>query len=301
MKRKNQILMLLLCVCVCFTMLPVSAFAVEDTRKSTVFSESRIGEGSDCTCETDDPDIHATDCPAYVAPESPKCYCEEKCAEDHANVWCDVCGVLGSSACGGGDAGAAVFADSGEAKEVDTWDSFIDALADENVTTIILTDNILSDQPALDNTLIVGSASRDITIDGKNQYTLSLNYAGILLGGNVTFQDISIKMNTAVRNAIIANGHSLTLNNVQSIDTYNISLFCGGVTDYNGGNSDEVSKATSGDHGQITIKGTNNLNGGCIYAGSLSDVGDGAEDQPNDFSSSATVTIADGATGVTAI
>ena len=34
--------------------------------------------------------FHVTSCAQYVAPENPKCYCVEKCAEP--NIWCDVCG-----------------------------------------------------------------------------------------------------------------------------------------------------------------------------------------------------------------
>ena len=56
-----------------------------------------------CTCETDDPAFHATNCPAYIAPENPQCYCAEKCTEDTLNVWCDVCGMQGVNACQGTD------------------------------------------------------------------------------------------------------------------------------------------------------------------------------------------------------
>jgi len=56
-----------------------------------------------CTCETDDPAIHATNCLAYVAPENPVCICAMKCSEDTLNVWCDICGVQGVSACQGED------------------------------------------------------------------------------------------------------------------------------------------------------------------------------------------------------
>ena len=59
-----------------------------------------VGEETlECTCGTDDDAVHATDCPAYVAPENPECYCVEKCTEDNINVWCDVCGVQGAEAC----------------------------------------------------------------------------------------------------------------------------------------------------------------------------------------------------------
>ena len=44
--------------------------------------------------------FHVTSCTQYVAPENPKCYCVEKCAEP--NIWCDVCG-FDYTQCGGTD------------------------------------------------------------------------------------------------------------------------------------------------------------------------------------------------------
>ena len=64
-------------------------------------------EDAICTCETEDPAFHATNCPAYIAPENPQCYCAEKCTEDTLNIWCDVCGVQGVSACQGTDTAVA--------------------------------------------------------------------------------------------------------------------------------------------------------------------------------------------------
>ena len=67
-----------------------------------------VGEESIiCTCGTDDPAFHATNCPAYIAPENPQCICAEKCTEDTLNVWCDVCGMQGVSACHGEDTAVA--------------------------------------------------------------------------------------------------------------------------------------------------------------------------------------------------
>ena len=63
---------------------------------------------------------------------------------------------------------------------------------------------------------------------------ITLNNAGIILGGDVTFRNIQLYFANAVRNAIIANGHSLTLDGVSNTSSNNISLFCGGVTDYCG-------------------------------------------------------------------
>ncbi|MBP3569394.1 MAG: leucine-rich repeat protein, partial [Lachnospiraceae bacterium] len=62
---------------------------------------------AECTCGTDAPAFHATNCPAYIAPENPQCFCAEKCTEDTLNIWCDVCGMQGVSACQGEDTAVA--------------------------------------------------------------------------------------------------------------------------------------------------------------------------------------------------
>ncbi len=39
--------------------------------------------------------------------DDPRCYCAEACTEDNLNIWCDICGALGASAClGEGEAAA---------------------------------------------------------------------------------------------------------------------------------------------------------------------------------------------------
>ncbi len=73
----------------------------------TVSGNEASEETTECACETDDPAFHATNCPAYIAPENPQCYCAEKCTDDTLNVWCDVCGVQGVSACQGEDTAVA--------------------------------------------------------------------------------------------------------------------------------------------------------------------------------------------------
>lgn len=167
---------------------------------------------------------------------------------------------------------------------------FMAALADNSVDTITLDGDITISRSldGKDNAFVIG---RDVTITGG---TLRLERAGIVLGGAVTFKDTSIYFASAVRNAIIANGNPLTLENVSDGGSaYNIHVFCGGVTDYTGGNASEI--PAMGDTAQVTIKGENAL--GNIYAGSLSDVGDGEADSPNNYSGTATITIENGAGG----
>lgn len=127
--------------------------------------------------------------------------------------------------------------------------------------------------------------NKRITITGD---TLYLRSGGIVLGADVTFTDVNLSFANCVRNAIMANGYTLTLNNVSSeASTRRIHLLCGGLT----GDvklTDPIPQP--GNNGKIIIQGSTSL--GNLYAGSLS--GDG---QPNGFSGNAEIVIANGATG----
>ncbi len=123
-----------------------------------------------------------------------------------------------------------------------------------------------------------------VTIQAGNADTIHFRSAGIVLGADVTFNNIVLSFQNRIRNAIMANGHTLTLNNVtKNYGTRDIHLFCGGLTGYN------VS-AASGTHGQIIIQGKTSL--GSVYAGSLSSDG-----KPNTYNNNATITIDSSATG----
>ena len=181
------------------------------------------------------------------------------------------------------------------------------ALADSAVEVIQLDGEVelIRSADSKDNVFVI---PRSVTITGGQ---LTLTRAGIVLGGDVTFDNVSIAFNTAVRNAIIANGHALTLNNVTCSGTYNIDIFCGGISDYNGGNADELSACNAGNAATITIQGINTftsskatVSGGNIYAGSLSDLGYKTEDETlipdkaNTYDGSAVIIIEKDATGV---
>ena len=192
-----------------------------------------------------------------------------------------------------------------ETREVATEAEFYEALNDASVGTIQLTGEITLSRSAdgKDNAFVIG---RPVTIIGG---TLRLERAGIVLGADVVFENMALAFNSSVRNAIVANGYSLTLNNISNAGTYNVDLFCGGITDYNGGNAGEIPQ--TGTNGSITIQGSNNFNGGAsggiaggnIYAGSLSDVGytdengQVLENIPNTFTGTATITMEAGAIG----
>jgi len=190
-------------------------------------------------------------------------------------------------------AGVATVADENE---------FMTALSDASVSVIQLANDITLARSAdgKDNVFVI---PRAVTItDGS----LTLERAGIILGGAVTFENTAINFANPVRNAIVANGHPLTLSDVTTAGTYNVDIFCGGISNYTGGNDTELPAA--GVASIVTIQGTNNFTGttginsgvagGNIFAGNLSDVGADAGDVANSYAGSANITIANGATGV---
>lgn len=183
---------------------------------------------------------------------------------------------------------------AGTEANVGTWDEFSAALKNPDVTTINITaDIIIPTSSQKDDALVIGGGGKELAITSKTG-KITLRPSGLVLGGDVTFRDIELEFANPVRNAIVANGHALTLENVTSAGAYNISLFCGGITDYCGGNQAEI--PAPGNAGHITVRGKNNL--GNIYAGSLSDVVDGVSDAPNDYTGAAVVTLEPGADGM---
>ena len=178
----------------------------------------------------------------------------------------------------------------------------VTALANPSIGVIQLANDITLEKSAdgNDNVFVI---PRAVTIQGGS---LTLARAGIILGGAVTFESTAINFINPVRNAIIANGYPLTLSNVTTTGTFNVDIFCGGISDYTGGNSTEI--PATGSSASVTIQGTNNFTGtngvnsgiagGNIFAGSLSDVGKDAADVANSYASSVNITIANGATGV---
>lgn len=118
---------------------------------------------------------------------------------------------------------------------------------------------------------------KDITIEGG---TLQLSVSGVILDADVTFRDVALSFNKPARNALIANGHTLTLDNVTCAN-HSFNLFCGGLID---SNDDSFTVPDPGPLGTINIRGATTLQGnttnaldssdpfghGNIYAGNLS-------------------------------
>lgn len=120
------------------------------------------------------------------------------------------------------------------------------------------------DPSGKDAPLVINKA---VTIQGGN---LSFHTGGIVLNADVTFRDITLGFPSPVRNAIMANGHTLTLENVRADSTtYGFHLFCGGLHDPGG-----VGVTTPGPAGKIVLRGSVSLKGrigetGSLYAGNL--------------------------------
>ncbi len=173
---------------------------------------------------------------------------------------------------------------------VNTWDDFKNALADNTVNTIIFNNTIENYRPENgDEALMI---NHPVTIIGQG-HTLGLGYGGIILGDDVTFKDIGINFNNNVRNAIIANGYSLTLDNVKNKSArLSLHIFAGGITDYN---SPGATPPSRGNYGQIILKNRSEV--GNIYAGSMSDVGVNPDTSqplpeiPNDFTGNVDIKI----------
>ena len=139
-----------------------------------------------------------------------------------------------------------------------------------------------------DNVFVI---NKSVTIAGKETTTpsLTLREAGIIIGKDVTFENLTLELPNLVRNAIFANGYQLTMKNVAfSSNGENGDVFCGGITDYTGTNT----LPATGNNGQVFVEGGKIQN---IYAGSLIDTPKD-ENKTNQFAGSATITVS-GATG----
>lgn len=113
---------------------------------------------------------------------------------------------------------------------------------------------------------------KDVTIDGQGR-TIVLRAGGILLGENVTFENVRLEFTSSTRNAVIANGYALTLDGVTAAG-YPFNVFGGTLLP---NSYEEFQVPSPGTANTVTIRGSTNLQGssahvvgdGNIYAGSL--------------------------------
>lgn len=143
-----------------------------------------------------------------------------------------------------------------------------------------------------------------ITIDGGG-HGLTVTGTGILLGADVTFQNVNLRLtNTDSRNAMIANGYTLTLDNVKATGLA-VNVFCGTL---HKADQDNFEVPRTGTSNTLHILGKTNLQGpntaslgtANIYAGSLamgglSPANNGPEDNgvENTFSADVAINIED--------
>jgi hypothetical protein len=101
------------------------------------------------------------------------------------------------------------------------------------------------------------------------QPTLEMRKGGIVLGGDVTFDNVVLAFSNAYRPVICANGYTLTLNNVgRTSGTRLIHLAGGGMSRYNDSSVLESVSPASGGHSYIVINGLSAIFGN-IYAGGI--------------------------------
>ena len=149
---------------------------------------------------------------------------------------------------------------------------------------------------------------KNVTIDGQG-HIVTVWMMGILLGADVTFKNMDLRLASADgRNAIIANGHSLTLDSVTTdaipvngvfSKAHSINIFGGSLQKASYEDYYEVPEP--GSKSTITIRGNTDLQGsdtilgrGNIFAGSLSmgTFGQNATDGPaTNFTGDVTINI----------
>nr|WP_325256997.1 S-layer homology domain-containing protein [uncultured Oscillibacter sp.] len=137
--------------------------------------------------------------------------------------------------------------------------------------TITLTDNVSS---AAQNDQAPWVINKNITIDGQN-HSINVRATGILLGADVTFRNVQLDLTSAdCRNAIIANGYTLTLDSVTAT-SFSANVFCGTLLPAS--HETYVTVPTPGNSHTVNILGNTNLQGRTtnslgaanIFAGSL--------------------------------
>lgn len=103
---------------------------------------------------------------------------------------------------------------AGEIQVGDNKGDFEAALKEATPGSVLLVNNpILNDAESADTPFVI---DKQVTIKAANEKTASLNVraGGIVLGADVTFENIEFSMTGSVRPAIFANGHTLTANGV---------------------------------------------------------------------------------------
>lgn len=126
--------------------------------------------------------------------------------------------------------------------------------------TIVIQNSVSITRPTGDLAITI---EKPVTIRGGE---LTTDYGGIILGADVGFENITVNLNNAARNVIVANGYTLTLNSVVTGGIGDVKVFAGAITE--GQNPYPL----AGNKGRVIVKGTGNVISD-IYAGNISDLG----------------------------
>lgn len=173
------------------------------------------------------------------------------------------------------------FSNSGEGTAASPYNLFEDAFnAVADGGTIYLSGNAFINDT---NDLKPFALTKNVTVsalpNAAYRPTLSVWTSGMVLGGNVTFNNVILDFSNGIRPILCANGYTLTLNNVSyDKSARKIHIAGGGMHDSNG-----ISLSPAeGPHGRIIVKGKNSSFGN-IYAGGIN----------GSFDKSADISVAD--------
>ena len=141
-------------------------------------------------------------------------------------------------------------------------------LAEANSTIYIMDDIQVADTTNNDAPLVI---TKNVTIKGSGTSlpTITLHAGGIVLGADVSFENIKIGTASMLRPGIAANGHILTLTNVQQGTSLQPLQIYGG-TFFDATNGTDYGKSVRGTMSDIRINGGSYE---AVYAGSIN--GDG--------------------------
>lgn len=194
--------------------------------------------------------------------------------------------------------------DTGNGTESNPYNLLSTAISNANDgDTIVVKGTGYVNELGTSSPLVIDKA---ITIKGEGTNTfpiVTLRTAGIILGKDVTLENLEISFANTDRNAIIANGYNLTLNGIkychkrdgekvlEEAATQAINLFCGGIANYQG----TVAIPDRGSHGNIVIKNGYSLQTGTakanIYCGNILDNVVGVTDDDKVFAGDASITV----------
>lgn len=157
---------------------------------------------------------------------------------------------------------------SGDGTKENPYNKFEDAVKNvaDGGTIYILAGKsaLLNDADSQNKPFVINKSVRILSDSDTQKATLNSRAAGIVLGADVTFENIEMNVTNKQYAQIFANGHSLTLKNVTRVPgTRLLHIVAGGLA------LNESGLPDVGQSGRVTIQGKCEF--GNIYAGSIND------------------------------